>query len=49
LAQILPNGVIIGGSFAKWGKSKEFLLNGVLTITNDKLGGFKVEFTLKTY
>jgi hypothetical protein len=41
MAQFLPNGVIIGRSSAKWDKSEEFLLNEVITVTNDKLGGIK--------
>jgi hypothetical protein len=39
LAQLLLSGVNIGTSIAKWGKPEKFLLNGVITITNDKLGG----------
>jgi hypothetical protein len=35
------NGVSIGISFAKWGKPEEFLLNWVITVTTDKLGGKK--------
>lgn len=35
------NGVKSGTIFAKWGKLKEFLLNRVITVTNDKLGGKK--------
>jgi hypothetical protein len=33
------NGVRIGTCFAKWGKSDNFLLNGVIIVTNDKIRG----------
>ena len=34
-------GVKKGTSFAKWGKQKEFLLNGIIVVTNVKLEGKK--------
>jgi hypothetical protein len=46
LAQILLNGVRVGTNFAKWAKHEEFLPNGVIIVTNDKLEGKKMEFTL---
>jgi hypothetical protein len=35
------NRVRIGTSFAKWGKVDNFLLNGVIIVTNDKIRGKK--------
>jgi hypothetical protein len=39
--QVSLNRVRIGTNFPKWGNLEEFLLNGVITVTNDKVGGIK--------